>query len=163
MGLTTIWVVHRNTSRCKILIFYEDWTSADVCAHAADVWGFKSHEFVLSAATVMILPITDDLVPVRVYGFVPFGTQDRWPRCFPATRQVCGLLRAISGSDPDRSRQFAGRTTSKPAKPRLHIDDAIGHVEFPTAMSKLVEEQNASAPYQLTRSTTLYTQRIDDL
>jgi hypothetical protein len=50
-----------------------------------------------------------------------------------------------------------------PAKPRLHIDDAIGHVEFPTAMSKLVEEQNASAPYQLTRSTTLHPQRIDDL
>jgi hypothetical protein len=33
----------------------------DGLGHAADVWGSKCHEFLLSAATVMILPMTDDL------------------------------------------------------------------------------------------------------
>ncbi len=37
--LTTIWVVHRNTPKCKILISKENWTSEDVGGHAADVWG----------------------------------------------------------------------------------------------------------------------------
>ena len=64
--LTTIWVVHRNTPKCKILIFKENWTSGDLLGHAADVWGSKSHEFLsCPAATTMILPITDDLVRCR--------------------------------------------------------------------------------------------------
>jgi len=35
--LTTIWVVHRNTHKRKILISKENWTSEDVGGHAADV------------------------------------------------------------------------------------------------------------------------------
>jgi len=36
--LTTFGFVHRNTPVRKILIFKENWTSADVLGHAADVW-----------------------------------------------------------------------------------------------------------------------------
>jgi hypothetical protein len=61
--LTTIGSVHRDTSKCRILIFRENRTSVDVLGHAADVWGSKSHEFLSRpAAAVMILPITADLV-----------------------------------------------------------------------------------------------------
>jgi hypothetical protein len=56
--------VHQNTPMCRILIFKDNRTSGDVPGHAADVWGSKSHEFLsCPAATAMILPITDDLVP----------------------------------------------------------------------------------------------------
>ena len=43
--LTTIWVFHRNTPKCKILNFKENWTSEDVYGHAADVWGSRGREF----------------------------------------------------------------------------------------------------------------------
>jgi hypothetical protein len=67
--LTTIGSVHRDTSKCRILIFRENRTSVDVLGHAADVWGSKSHEFLSRpAAAVMILPITADLVVARQGG-----------------------------------------------------------------------------------------------
>jgi hypothetical protein len=60
--LTTIWFVHRNTPKRRILIFKENWTSVDVLGHAADVWESSAMSFVLSAATAMILRSADDLV-----------------------------------------------------------------------------------------------------
>ena len=44
MGLTTIWVAHRNAPRCKTPYFKESCTSEDVRGYAANVWGSKSHE-----------------------------------------------------------------------------------------------------------------------
>ena len=73
--LTTIWVCPPKYAQVQILIFKENWTCGDILGHAADVWGSMSHEFLYSpAATVMILPMTDDLAPrvkARKSGLMP--------------------------------------------------------------------------------------------
>ena len=44
-------------------LFEENWTSGDGLGHATDVWKSRATILVLFAASVMILPMTDDLVP----------------------------------------------------------------------------------------------------
>jgi hypothetical protein len=108
---------------CRILIFKDNWTSGDVPGHAADVWASKSHEFLFcSAATAMILPITDDLVlrinawGVTVDSFLAFGSMPFAENAVHRSRRTSSLgetriprarvgLRELDGSGPQGQRE----------------------------------------------------------
>jgi hypothetical protein len=53
--LTTIWVCPPKYAQVQNPYFKENWTSADVLGHAADVWGSKSHESNLASPTRPVL------------------------------------------------------------------------------------------------------------
>jgi hypothetical protein len=58
--LTTIGFVHRNTPKCKILIFKENWTPADILGQAADVWGSRVASSNLASPTRVLRVIRLD-------------------------------------------------------------------------------------------------------
>jgi hypothetical protein len=59
--LTTIWACPPKYM-CKSLNFKENWTSEDICGHAADVWGSSAMSSCLARHHRDDLAIADDLV-----------------------------------------------------------------------------------------------------